>query len=778
MSDSRKISALKFRDGEKVYTLGLHPPALSVDGRRIEQVGNGSDRKLQENQLKVLRYLLERPNQYHAPADIAAGAALDAKNPTEALRTHLHYLRAALGDTGRMQLIRTRPARQRGGAAAYGLFAEVEPVAVRAWKSPRRAAGAALLVVGLVCLFFFIREGWFRREPPQRQITTNSPDRPVKAIALSPDNSYLAYAEKTGEGEKTDCILRRLNGGENISLPVLRDSEIFRLSWLDSATLLVSGKLGRDETHGVWLVPILASAAPPVKVPVNQNEATEAAALDMSHIAFIGGDRDEIWLTGLSGEQPRRVLSGEPGDEFGGLTWLAGGRLLLFNRVHLAGAVYRITFEALNPESGQTSVVINNNPRLRAGCASPRGHIFYSLEREPPDHNDNSIWEMSIDPSTGAVTREAMPVAASTGSTVHGLSTDEAGEHLVLLKGPYQADVWVGDVDETSHTLSATRRLTHDDSNDLPTAWTPDGGSVLFHSNRGGKYAIYRQGLNSTEAERITFGNEDCRGARTSPDGERLFYLSRREDWQHNKTDSLRLKVSSIDGANPQLVYDRYALFSVRCARAPSSLCVLGQRDILNWLAAGELVFRDLSRLDKEHNELGGVGGLPLGQEYWDVSPDGTQIAVVAGGESNAVIKILGLDGASSEVIVSGRVGLQSLDWTADGKGWYVSSRSARSADLLYVDPGGGNRVIWKSPDGFETWGVPSPDGEHLAILEWTVTGNVWLIDEPPKRSNLSPTLLAFIAVTTGIGGLTLFLWRWLSVPARGLNRRSRPARN
>src|SRR5215207_4965308 len=185
MSDSRKISALRFRNGDKVYKLELHPLALSVGGRRIEHVGNGSDRRLQDNQLKVLRYLLERPNQFHSPEDIAAGAALNAKNPTEALRIHLHYLRETFGDE-RRQLIRTRPAQQRGGATAYGLFAEVEPVVVRARESLRRAAGAALLIVSLICLFFFDRERWFRREPPQRQITTNSPDRPIKAIALSP----------------------------------------------------------------------------------------------------------------------------------------------------------------------------------------------------------------------------------------------------------------------------------------------------------------------------------------------------------------------------------------------------------------------------------------------------------------------------------------------------------------------------------------------------------------------------------------------------------------
>jgi len=57
---------------------------------------------------------------------------------------------------------------------------------------------------------------------------------------------------------------------------------------------------------------------------------------------------------------------------------------------------------------------------------------------------------------------------------------------------------------------------------------------------------------------------------------------------------------------------------------------------------------------------------------------------------------------------------------------------------LLYVDLKGNAHVLQEhkgslSPavmGGFSVpWGVPSPDGRHLAILGWTRNSNVWMME-------------------------------------------------
>jgi hypothetical protein len=36
---------------------------------------------------------------------------------------------------------------------------------------------------------------------------------------------------------------------------------------------------------------------------------------------------------------------------------------------------------------------------------------------------------------------------------------------------------------------------------------------------------------------------------------------------------------------------------------------------------------------------------------------------------------------------------------------------------------------IWQQPEPTKTWGIPSPDGRHLAMFGASVDSNVWMID-------------------------------------------------
>jgi len=55
------------------------------------------------------------------------------------------------------------------------------------------------------------------------------------------------------------------------------------------------------------------------------------------------------------------------------------------------------------------------------------------------------------------------------------------------------------------------RRLTLDDNENDPFAWTPDGKAVLFNSDRNGTSAIFRQVTDQPLAERLTTGVEQLK---------------------------------------------------------------------------------------------------------------------------------------------------------------------------------------------------------------------------------------------------------------------------
>jgi len=47
----------------------------------------------------------------------------------------------------------------------------------------------------------------------------------------------------------------------------------------------------------------------------------------------------------------------------------------------------------------------------------------------------------------------------------------------------------------------------------------------------------------------------------------------------------------------------------------------------------------------------------------------------------------------------------------------------------LFVDLKGKPHPLWQQRSGSFTWGVPSPDGRHLAIFGHDFNGNMWMIE-------------------------------------------------
>jgi hypothetical protein len=95
-----------------------------------------------------------------------------------------------------------------------------------------------------------------------------------------------------------------------------------------------------------------------------------------------------------------------------------------------------------------------------------------------------------------------------------------------------------------------------------------------------------------------------------------------------------------------------------------------------------------------------------------------------------ARIRILSLpSGTLQDIRVTGWSALQSMEWAADGKGWFVASRSAAGNTLLFVDPQGHAYPLRQTAGGYDTYAIPSPDGHRLAFLEYTTANNAWMIE-------------------------------------------------
>jgi hypothetical protein len=179
-------------------------------------------------------------------------------------------------------------------------------------------------------------------------------------------------------------------------------------------------------------------------------------------------------------------------------------------------------------------------------------------------------------------------------------------------------------------------------------------------------------------------------------------------------------------------------VYSLRCARSPASLCAIGERTS----DRKRLIFTAFDPIQGRGRKLAQFDTKPTTDagHAWDLSPDGTRIAIVQ--RSDSTIHLLSLGGrAPAEVVVKGWSSFQALDWTAEGKGVFVSSTTRKGSAVLRVDLEGNAHLLWEPKGSIQSdsspfiggllapWAVPSPDGRRLALCQWNFSANMWMME-------------------------------------------------
>lgn len=132
---------------------------------------------------------------------------------------------------------------------------------------------------------------------------------------------------------------------------------------------------------------------------------------------------------------------------------------------------------------------------------------------------------------------------------------------------------------------------------------------------------------------------------------------------------------------------------------------------------------------------MGHIGTIsPPWARSWDLSPDGSRLALVDSHAYGGVIKLLAIsDGTWHDAPVEAAAGnLLSIAWTADGNGFFAISKNQGSVNLSRVTPAG-KILPLLMPEGYQNQSLAyllaSPNGRYLAFLSQVWDGNVWMID-------------------------------------------------
>jgi serine/threonine protein kinase/WD40 repeat protein len=608
---------------------------------------------------------------------------------------------------------------------------EIEPRHRARWRE-MAAAGIVVLLLASAALWFAKRQPQSLAVLPQiklRQLTNNSSENGGGGGVISPDGRYLAYIARLG------LHIKLIEGGETQTIPQPDELKSNQVDWEigqwfpdGTRFLAYTHPLGGDASNwtsqgaSIWIVSVLGG--PPRKL---RDEAYgDSISPDGSTISFQTnpgrfGDR-EIWLMGSNGEQARKLYDTDENSAIVELNWSPDGQRALYRKIDEAGQ--RLLTRDLK---GGAPVAILSPPeanRLNDFLWLPDGRVIYALIEPDPDEHTCNYWQIRIDPQTGGPIEKPRRITNWAGFCVGSTSVTSDSKRLAFEEWRPHNSVYVAELQASGTRITSPTRLTLDNGWNNPLGWTADGKAVIFFSDRDGTKGLFKQSLGQDTAERISNAKEDgyVLSACVSPEGSSVFYRSNPEE--HGPPAPSKLMRVPITGGSPQLVLTANLEGGPRCAKSPATLCAIAERSP----DRKQLVFEAFDPVKGRGRELAELKTDEMPDYQWDLSPDGTRIALLKNQEGR--IQILSLNGrAPQEITVKGWGSLNSADWAADGKGLVVSSRKERGPVLLSVDLQGNARLLWERAGSFKTYGVPSPDGRHLAMQRWIVDGNMWMME-------------------------------------------------
>jgi serine/threonine protein kinase/Tol biopolymer transport system component len=617
-----------------------------------------------------------------------------------------------------------------------------------------------LKMVAVAVVVLFMVTGVFRfaaRRPSSpaalpelklRQLTSVSSENGPPGGTISPDGKYLAYSDRVG------LHLQLVATGEAQAIPLPGGLNTNALgfgvgAWTpDSRGFLANAcPLGGDTTYGtshgcsIWIFSL--SGGPPHKI--RDDASSESFSPDGALLSFETntgkyGDR-EIWVMRPDGQQARKVFDVGEYDSIGGLTWSPDGQRVIYVRQDGPDSA-NVYFESGDLKGGPiTKVVPPFDTRVVTDSIwLPDGRLIYRVDELGFRVKTCNLWQINMNPQMTAFVGKAQRITNFVELCVNPVGATSDSKRLGILEWRPRSSIYVSDLQAGGERSNHPIRLTLDESWNHPLAWTADSKTVLFTSSRTGVDAIFKQTLGQDIAQPIIALNkaDGMAGACLSPEGSWLYYTTK--SYEEGPAESHKMvrdpvtgivpqQVSKImrvpiQGGSPQLVFAAAIEEWPRCAHFPESLCAIAERTP----DRKQIIFSALDAVTGRGRELARYNTDPMMDYHWDLSPDGTRIALLK--HRGTTVQILLLNGrAPQEITSKEHKTLSSVVWTADGKGLYVSSYTARGADMLHMNLQGNTQFLWEHPGGIEIYGVPSPDGRYLAMRGWNVEGNMWMME-------------------------------------------------
>jgi len=561
----------------------------------------------------------------------------------------------------------------------------------------------------------------------------------VTSSAISPDGKYLAF---TDNAMKMHVRLLETGETQTISEPEslkgspvnwsiagwFPDSTRFianarppgSIAWFPSRFRVVANSSSTGSTESptgkaasIWVISKIGTR------PQKLRDDADAFSVspDGSMIAFgtsVGplGDR-EIWLMDTRGQQARKLYDASENTAIGGLNWSRDGQRAIYFQIGASSG----ELVSRDLRGGPTITLVGSSDlsSITDFVWSPNGRLIYV--------RDGNFWELRIDSRSGKPMDKPRQLTNWPGFWVGETSVTSDGRRLAFQRLARQTTVNVADIEPDGAHISSARHLTLNEYVNAAETWTPDSNALIFRSRRNGHLKLFRQALHSDTEEPLVMGAENVGGSAISPDGSWLFYLNCGVQVASACEGVVPLMGIPIQGGTPHLVLRSDTYGRPRCAVSPSSLCIVAEQSE----DGKPLLFTAFDAQNGRGAVLAKFETEPSAAYGWSLSQDGAGIAILKNWDAR--IHIISLNGqAPQEITVKRWTGLTGVYWAADGKGWFTVSKNQAGVTLLHVNLQGEAHSLWELKGDTIAYGMPSPDGRHLAIVTTARNDNVWML--------------------------------------------------
>jgi eukaryotic-like serine/threonine-protein kinase len=610
----------------------------------------------------------------------------------------------------RADLQRLKRDSESGQAPSLSAARSAKPAFRRNW-SLLAAAGVGVALVALAAVVWLLRS----RAPSapiaisERRLSYFESGENRKLSAISPNGGYMLYATK-------DNVLRILNtesGGEHdLSLPKDLVKSIYEAQWFsDGERILLSADTGdTTEGHVLYGYSILSSELQKIRTHVYRAKI----APDGSSIAFTQHSK-ELWAMDASGEHARKIFTVNPHDgNIDLFQWSPTGKRLAYAISHPNGlgmTVASVARDGSDPRPAFDDPLMNYQHGEMIW--TPDGRLIFVRPGSSLSLIDDNLWAVRMDPDSGVRTGEPQQLTQMVGYQLALTTMINNGRSLVLQKGRQWANVFTAGLKDGGTNIETARRVTSNGGTEATIAWLGKN-ELLIYSSRSGRYQLYRQSVADDQAQLLTPGTRDEEQGAVTPDGKWLLYVATQNDQTASGQPAQTVMRAPLTGGIGQPLFDialRDDSLDLHCPVQGDHPCLIGR------VEKQELVFYQLDPQKGQGPEVARTDvGNPGQFLVWNLSHDGTQIAVSGSSKLEGRVRILNLISHTQHDISTPWI-VVGLCWSADGKMLYATAQGDEFI-LGWVSLDGKSKVLAHKEPPWYISPVASPDGRTLAYTE------------------------------------------------------------